>query len=562
MPLGSSTLFYSALHLLGQSQRRRTAGEFNRAALDPRAAQHAKLSEILRRNQGTEYGVAHGFAKISSPEEFAQVPLMTSADLVPLVDRLMAGERNLITADPPIFYSLTSGSTGVGRKIPITASFRAEFQKTVHASLWHLYRKFPRGFRRSALYFVGARSVATAADGNDIGTMSGFNFTELPPLIRKLYAWPAELFAVKDLKARSFLALLLATQSDPSMIAGIFPAAIVYLLRDLSESARELAKAARAGQLPGHLQLSAEQRAFFQSQLVGSDAIARRFQRGADAPEEEKVAQVWPSLGLVYCWLSSTAALYLPELKRRIGAQVPVRDAIYSSSEGWCSVPMGDDRTGGALAVTSHYFEFIEESAYDAGRRDALRAWELEDGKRYYVVVTNSGGLYRYVIGDIVEVVGSYQATPRIQFARRGGASCNLVGEKLDETHVSAAVGSALAALGLELTFFTLVPDVSQKWPRYRLLVEPSREQAAMCALRQGALVEKIEAALATSANDYGRVRGAGTLHPMVVSLLEPGSYDRYRQAKVAAGNAESQLKVAHLVPDAAALPRGLEPTG
>ena len=230
------------LHLVGQATRARTAAAFAHATRDPGAAQEQRLRELMQRNADTEYGRAHGFAEITTPAAYARrVPLMTPADLEPWVARLQAGERKLLTADEPVYYVRTTGSTGNAKHVPITAAYRVEFQKTVHVALWHLYARFPRAFLGRALYFVGSRKVARAADGNDIGTMSGFNFTELPPLLRAIYAWPYELFEVGDLATRSYLALWLACLGDVSLIAGIFPAPIVYLLRDLEARAGELA---------------------------------------------------------------------------------------------------------------------------------------------------------------------------------------------------------------------------------------------------------------------------------------------------------------------------------
>src|SRR5258708_26455183 len=110
---------------------------------------------------------------------------------------------------------------------------------------------------------------------------------------------------------------------------------------------------------------------------------------------------------------------------------------------------MGAPEPGGALAITSHYFEFAPEHG-----GEPLPAWELEDGKRYQLIVSNSAGLYRYQLFDVIEVCGFHGRCPRIGFVHKTGAASNLVGEKLEESHVNDAVASALGAA--EATFFTL----------------------------------------------------------------------------------------------------------
>lgn len=544
------------LHLLGQASRARAAAAFARAARRPGETQAARLLELMRRNADTEYGRAHGFADVTSPAAYArQVPLLTAAELDPFVKRLMAGERRLLTVDDPVYYVRTTGSTGDCKHIPVTASYREEFQKTVHVALWHLYARFPGAFTGRALYFVGSRKVARAQDGLDVGTMSGFNFTELPPLLRAIYAWPYELFEVADLGARSFLALLLATLGGTSLIAGIFPAPIVYLLRDLEARSGELAHTLRRGVLPEDLALTPEQRLHFSHALGPRPDLAARLERAAHAPEGEQVRTAWPGLKLVYCWTTASAALYLPELTRRLGPEVAVRDAIYAACEAWCSIPIGEEEPGGALAITSHYFEFIEESEWDAGGRETHTAEELEDGRRYYLVVSNGAGLYRYLLGDLIEVCGFHHRTPRIRFVRKAGAFSNLAGEKLDESHVTRAASAGLTALGLEATWFTLAPHPGGRVPGYALHLElaPGSSGASPEALEK--LARAIDRGLGEASYDYGRLRGAEQLAPLALVPIARGSYDRVRQEKVADGTAEAQLKTAHLVADAASLP-------
>lgn len=556
------------LHRLGHLSRIGPARAFRRAAQDLRASQTAHLEALLAANAGTRYGLQHGFASTSAAQYAARVPLLGPAALAPLVRAAMEGERGVLTTQPPIYYVRTTGSTGAPKHVPVTRGYLAEFQRTVHVSLYHLRAVCPEAFRGRALYFVGSCKVARAADGCDVGTMSGFNFTQMPRLVRQIYAWPYELFEVQDLEARGLLALLLAVARDVSLIAGIFPAPIVYLLRDLAARAPLLARALRDGRLPDQVSqaLSPAQRALFTDALgAKSRQLGARLDRAAAAPEDERTAIALPALRLVYCWTTATAALYVPELQRRVGPGVLVRDAIYSACEGWCSIPMGEERPGGALAVTSHYFEFIPEAqagsalaaAAEGRPHDALRAWELQDGERYLIVLTTAAGLYRYLLGDIVEVCGYHEATqtPRIRFVRKHGASSNLAGEKLDESHVNRAVGEALAAVGAEATFFTLVPEPAlgeASQPGYALLFEPSRRPLTPEAAER--LRARADAALGEASYDYGRLRAGNGLRALRLVQLAAGSYARVRQERVRDGSAEAQLKIAHLTAEAAAL--------
>lgn len=538
------------LHQLGQLQRRGAAKAFDRAAADPVRAQEAYLLALLAANADTEYGRKFGFRGIRTPAEFAaRVPLVTYADLEPYVQRLMAGERNLLTAEAPIFYALSTGTTGGVKQIPVTPAYRREFQKTVQVAFWHVFRRFPRAFTGRFLYSVSPRRRMVAGDGLDVGSMSGFNFTEQPPLVRKLYAWPAELFEVADLPTRAYLALYLALVGDISLITGVFPLPIVTMLRSLETQAEALAHDLETGRLDGAKGLPPAQRAFFERYAVRNPDLAARVRRLPATPVEARVALAFPKLRLVYCWTTSTAGLYVPELQRRLGPGVAVRDAIFAASEAWCNVPMGTETPGGPAAVDVVYLEFIEEGAYQAGSRETVPVTALEQGKRYFVVTTNSCGFYRYLLGDVVEVRGSYLATPAIHFVRKAGAWSNLTGEALDESHVNQAVGEALAARGLEATWFALVGDGTL--PGYTLHLEPAPGTEPAMADLAADVDERLRAGVFF----YNDVRAKGLLRPIAGVALPPGRAAAWRDRRMAEGTGEAQLKTQHLYGDPAAVP-------
>lgn len=547
------------LHRLGQLQRRAAARSFARSAAAPAEAQRDYLLALLAANADSEYGRKYGFADIRTPEEFAaRVPLVTYDDLEPYVERLMAGERGLLTTEAPIFYALSTGTTGGIKQIPVTPAYRREFQRTVQVAFWHVYNKFPQAFTGRFLYSVSPRRRMVAGDGLDIGSMSGFNFTEQPPLVRKLYAWPAELFEVADLPTRAYLALYLALVGDVSLITGVFPLPIVTMLRSLETLAEPLAADLASGRLDGAKALSEAQRAFFERHASPRPDLAARVRQLPATPVEARVALVFPKLRLVYCWTTSTAGLYLPELERRLGPGVAVRDAIFAASEAWCNVPMGEETPGGPAAVDSVYLEFIEEQAYQAGSRETMPVTALVQGERYFVVTTNATGFYRYLLGDVVEVRGQYGATPNIHFVRKAGAWSNLAGEALDESHVNAAVGQALQARGLEATWFALVGDGHR--PGYTLHLEPAPQAADLPDDALQALAADVDERLRRGVFFYNDVRAKALLEPVAIARVPQGRTNAWRDRRVAEGAGEAQLKTQHLFNEPQALPAEFSP--
>ncbi len=527
------------LHRIAQAGRIRAACEFERASRSPEAAQRARLAHITGRAAQTEYGRMHRFGAVrGDPRAYRDVPIMEQRDAQALVTRMLAGTRNVLVPDDPVAYVSTSGTSADAPKyVAITEAYRREFQKTVQASLFHLYRKFPEAFRGNLLYFAGAKENGRAPDGTPVGTMSGFNYARMPRALRATYPWPVELFSIPDPSTRSFLAWYLAIASQTTMLIGIFPAGVVSFLRSFEEHADALAHAFRTGRVP-KLKLDPALHALFADLVEQKQGIAfaERVMRAARLPANERCAALLPDLRLVYCWKAATAGAYVPELQALIG-DVPIRDAIYSACEGWCNVPLGEEALGGPVAVNAHYYEFIDE---DGG--PALLSHELEEGRRYQVLLTTSGGLYRYRLGDVVEVTGRYNATPCIAFSRKAGNAANLVGEKLVEAHATKAVGDALGDIGARAAFFCLAPDVSGHPPGYDLFVEPANDT------EWSSLAARADEHLGAVAVTYGRMRRAQQLRPIRLHLVTPGSWEALRARRMAAGASEAQIKVSHLV--------------
>jgi hypothetical protein len=551
----------SWLHALGQMSRRRDALDYERAAGDPQAAQAAFLGRLLQRHADTAYGRQHGFAGIASPEAYAEkVPLMTPADMQVWVRRTMAGERRLLTPEDPVFYGMTAGTSGQPKCVPVTPTYRKEFQRTVSVSFWHVYRRFPQAFRSRFLYFVGKRHILTAPDGLEAGNISGFNYKEMSPLIRRLYAWPQELFDVADMATRDYLALYLAIVGDISLITGIFPLGIVTLLRRFEGWAETLAWDLERGRLDGAPGLGGADAAPFTAGLQPRPDLARRVREAARRPVEEQVGVIWPQLRLAYCWMAGGASLYVPELRRRLGPQVTLRDAIYSSTEAWCNVAMGDDEPGGPLALTSAYYEFIDERDYQAGSTRTVPLSDLEDGGRYLIVLSASSGAFRYVLGDVIEVCGAYLRTPRIRFVRKFGVNSNIAGELLDEGHITTAVGQELADAAWQPTWFCLVGEPDDETPGYSLYVEAGPGTKPADRATWQAFADRIDGRLQADNHQYGVRRRNGILRPVAVKPVPEGSYARWKVRRMAEGSGDAQLKTVHLVASPADLPTEFTP--
>ena len=117
-----------------------------RAAASARQIQEAQLRAILRQNAKTAYGARWGFSRIRSLADFQErVPLSRYPDYEPYVQALLAGDTRQLTAEEPVYFAITSGSTGVPKYVPVTAADMAVHRDLIHWGVWGMVEEhFPQ----------------------------------------------------------------------------------------------------------------------------------------------------------------------------------------------------------------------------------------------------------------------------------------------------------------------------------------------------------------------------------------------------------------------------------
>ena len=93
----------------------------------------------------TEYGREHGFASIGSLADYASaVPVVTYEDIAERVKRMANGESNVLTAEDPVMFARTSGTTGEPKLIPVTPTCRGrDHADQMRTWLYHAQKDHP-----------------------------------------------------------------------------------------------------------------------------------------------------------------------------------------------------------------------------------------------------------------------------------------------------------------------------------------------------------------------------------------------------------------------------------
>jgi hypothetical protein len=89
---------------------------------DPSRAQPQVLHHLLPGYAQTQYGKQHGASNIESVTDYRRAfPVATYEDYKPLIERVMAGEVDLLLSEEPVGWAITRGTTkGESKFIPMT----------------------------------------------------------------------------------------------------------------------------------------------------------------------------------------------------------------------------------------------------------------------------------------------------------------------------------------------------------------------------------------------------------------------------------------------------------
>ena len=137
---------------------------FRRATTRLREEQEKVLFRLLQGESA--FAKQHDLSSIKTIHDYQQaVPLRRYEDFQPWIDRIAAGEKDVLTPERVELLEPTSGSSGATKLIPYTASLRREFQRGIRAWIADLFLHDPRLMSGQAYWSVSP----TVARGRTAG---------------------------------------------------------------------------------------------------------------------------------------------------------------------------------------------------------------------------------------------------------------------------------------------------------------------------------------------------------------------------------------------------------
>lgn len=392
---------------------RRRQKEVERYAQETDAIQRRQLHALLTAARRTEWGEKYAYKSIRTYEDFRErVPVQTYDEIKPYVMRMINGERNILWPSVVRWYAKSSGTTNDKSKfLPVTP----EILKGCHykggfdcVALYLRNTPDSRFFSKKGLILGGSHSPSPLNARSHCGDLSAVLLQNLNPLVN-LIRVPEKRIILMDEWESKIRAIVESTWNrDVNSLSGV-PSWMLVLIKAVLKKAGK-----------------------------------------------ESLTEVWPNLEVFFHGGISFEP-YRDQYKALIPSDRMQYVETYNASEGFFGIQ--DDPNDSSLLMMLDYgifYEFIPMSEVGSPHPTVLPLEAVETGKNYALVITTSGGLWRYLIGDTVR----FTSLSPYKFVISGRTKhfINAFGEELMVDNADKAIAMTCRETGAKVKEYTAAP--------------------------------------------------------------------------------------------------------
>jgi hypothetical protein len=263
------------------------------------------------------------------------------------------------------------------------------------------------------------------------------------------------------------------------------------------------------------------------------------FRRILEITGKKTIKEVWPNLEL-YFHGGVSFTPYRQQFHDLVGGPIRYLE-IYNASEGFFAAQAHEDDNG-MLLFLNHgiFYEFMPVEEYGKENPRTIGLDDVEIGKHYAPVITTTGGLWRYLIGDTIQFTTRFPF--RVKVSGRLKFYINAFGEEVIVENTDKAIAEACAQTGVVVNDYTAAPlyfssasNGAHEWV-VEFAETPSDTEV---------FAEKLDHALRMVNSDYDAKRHKDiALRRLVLHAVAKGTFNEWLRSK---GKLGGQHKVPRL---------------
>ncbi|TYG36617.1 hypothetical protein ES288_D13G078000v1 [Gossypium darwinii] len=546
---------------------------FDSVSKNAAMVQTETLGQILHLNYGVEYLKKwFGDMKIQDMDACALeslyaslVPLASHADFEPFIQRIADGDTApILTQQTITTLSLSSGTTeGRQKLLPFTRHSSQTTLQIYRLAAAYRSRVYPIREDGRILEFIYSSKRLKTKGGLTAGTATTHyyaseEFNIKQEKTKSFTCSPQEVIFGGDYKQSTYCHLLLGLLfwDEVELIASTFAYSIVQAFASFEEQWEEICSDIKDGTLSSRITLPRMRKAVLDI-ISPNPCLASQIEAICRDSKASNwygiVPRLWPNAKYVYSIMTGSMQPYLKKL-RHYAVSLPLVSADYGSTEGWIGVNLDpclppEDVTFSVIPTFS-YFEFIPlykkkqdltSSTVGYIEDEPVPLSQVKLGQEYELVLTTFTGLYRYRLGDVVEVAGFHNGTPKLNFIFRRELILTVNIDKNTENDLQLAVGrgsEVLSKYGGELVDFTSHAEVMHQPGHYMIYWEikgevEERVLGECCGVMDASFV------------DHGYVvsRRTNSIGPLELCIVETGTFNKVLDYFIGNGAALGQFK-------------------
>ena len=465
----------SIKQLFAKKWAKRVVNSTNKWAQNPIATQEKVLKMLLQKAKKTAFGQDHGFAQIENYEDFAkQVPIRDYEGLRPYVDRVVAGEADILWPGKPRYFSKTSGTSSGVKYIPISKESMPTHIKTAQNALFHyIHHSGNTSFVDGKMIFLQGSPILSKTNGIDTGRLSGIVAHYIPSYLQKnrMPSWQTN--CIDDWEQKVGAIVAETHDQDMRLISGIPPWVKMYFER-------------------------------------------------LNTKTNQSIKDIFPNFSL-FVYGGVNYAPYRSTIEQLIGKKIDSLE-LYPASEGFIAFQDHPEADGMLLQLDAGiFYEFVEADKIHQENPPRISLAAVKKGVNYAIILNTSAGLWGYNIGDTVSFVNLKPY--RIIVSGRIKHFISAFGEHVIGKEVEQAMEKALQAHDARVTEFTVAPQVTPEagLPHHEwwIAFDSAPEELATFA-------KTLDLSMRKQNTYYDDLITGGVLCPLVIKPLPADAFEKY----------------------------------
>lgn len=444
----------------------------------PIETQEKVFHKLIQEAAETQFGKDHDFASIKTHKDFIdRVPVRDYEALKPYVDKVVAGEENILWKGKPLYFAKTSGTTSGAKYIPLTKeSMPTHVEAARNAILMYIAETGNSKFVDGKMIFLQGSPILEEKNGVQLGRLSGIVAHYVPKYLQKNRMPSWETNCIEDWETKVEAIVEETLPEDMTVISGI----------------------------PSWVQMYFEK---------------------IHSKTGQKVGNVFKNFNL-FIFGGVNYEPYKAKFESLIGRQVDSIE-LYPASEGFFAFQDRQHQKGMLLQLNSGmFYEFIEADKFFDENPKRLTIADVQVGVNYVMIISTNAGLWAYNIGDTVEFTS--KAPFRVIVSGRIKHFISAFGEHVIGKEVEYALKEATSGTKVSISEFTVAPQINPEsgLPYHEWFIEFDDEPEDILTL-----AKHLDASMQQQNSYYYDLIAGNVLQPLKVTIIKKNGFQDYMKS-------------------------------